>query len=155
METPFRWVSDRISNDTVDAKMRYLAGMLIAIFSTSSSAEWVQFALGTTGPAYYDKDRIKDLGNGVISVWEKFVVTDDVLKKSIAMDPSFKDYRYTVTRGNINCNEHKFARTAMYAYSTNRAPFFSYSYTEKDIEYIDIVPQSMSEELMTLLCPKK
>ena len=43
----------------------------------------------------------------------------------------------------------------MYAYSTNRVPFFSYSYTEKDIEYIDIVPQSMSEELMTLLCPKK
>ena len=135
--------------------MRYLAGRLIAIFSTSSSAEWVQFALGTTGPAYYDKDRIKDLGNGVISVWEKFVVTDDVLKKSIAMDSSFKDYRYTVTRGNINCNEHKFARTAMYDYSTNRAHFFSYSYPEKDIEYIDIVPQSMSEELMTLLCPKK
>ena len=127
--------------------------MLMAIFSTSSSAEWVQFALGTTGPAYYDKSRIRDLGNGVISVWEKFVVTDDVLKKSIEMDPSFKDYRYTVTRGNINCNEHKFARTAMYG--TNRAPFFSYSYIEKDIEYIDIVPRSMSEELMTLLCPKK
>ncbi|HEX7233639.1 MAG TPA: hypothetical protein VF243_00090, partial [Nitrosospira sp.] len=69
----------------------------MAIFSTSSSAEWVQFALGTTGPAYYDKSRIRDLGNGVISVWEKFVVTDDVLKKSIEMDPSFKDYRYTVT----------------------------------------------------------
>ena len=135
--------------------MRYLAAMLIAIFSTSSSAEWVQFALGTTGPAYYDKDRIRDLGNGVISVWEKFVVTDDVLRKSIAMDPSFKDYRYTITRGNINCNEHKFARTAMYAYSTKRAPFFSYSYTEKDIEYIDIVPNSMGEELMNLLCPKK
>ena len=135
--------------------MRYLAAMLIAIFSTSSSAEWVQFALGTTGPAYYDDSKIKDFGNGVISIWEKFVVTDDVLKKSIEMDPSFKDYSYTVTRGNINCNEHKFARTAMYAYSTNRAPFFSYSYIEKDIEYIDIVPQSMSEELMTLLCPKK
>jgi hypothetical protein len=136
--------------------MRYLAAILIAIFSTSSSAEeWVQFALGTTGPAYYDKDRIKDLGNGVISVWEKFVVTDDVLKKSIEMDPSFKDYRYTVTRGNIKCNEHKFGKTAMYAYSTNRAPFFSYSYKEKDIEYVDIAPQSMAEELMTLLCPKK
>ena len=135
--------------------MRYLAAMLIAIFSTNSSAEWVQFALGTTGPAYYDKDRIRDLGNGVISVWEKFVVTDDVLKKSIEMDPSFKDYRYTITRGNINCNEHKFARTAMYAYSTKRVPFFSYSSPEKDIEYMDIVPNSMGEELMRLVCPKK
>ncbi|MEO6825490.1 MAG: surface-adhesin E family protein [Nitrosospira sp.] len=135
--------------------MRYLAAILIAIFSTNSSAEWVQFALGTTGPAYYDKDRIRDLGNGVISVWEKFVVTDDVLKKSLAMDSSFKDYRYTMTRGNINCKEHKFARTAMHAYSTNTSPFFSYYYPEEDIEYIDIVPQSMAEELMTLLCPKK
>ncbi|MDN5936458.1 MAG: hypothetical protein L0H75_09845, partial [Nitrosospira sp.] len=113
--------------------MRYLAAMLIAIFSTSSSAEWVQFALGTTGPAYYDSSRIRDLGNGVISIWEKFVVTDDVLRKSIAIDPSFKDYSYTITRANINCNEHKFARTAMYAYSANRrAPFFSYSYPEKN-----------------------
>lgn len=135
--------------------MRYLAAILIAIFSTNSSAEWVQFALGTTGPAYYDKDRIKDLGNGVISVWEKFVVTDDVLRKSLAMDASFKDYRYTITRGSINCNDHKFARTAMYAYGTNRDPFFSYSYPEKDIEYIDIVQNSMTEELMTLLCSKK
>jgi hypothetical protein len=135
--------------------MRYLAAMLIAIFSTSSSAEWVQFALGTTGPAYYDKDRIRDLGNGVISVWEKFVVTDDVLSKSIAIDPSFKDYAYTITRGNINCNEHKFARTAMYAYSKKGAPIFSYSYKEKEIEYIDIAPKSMWEELVRLVCPKE
>ncbi|MGH8762959.1 MAG: surface-adhesin E family protein [Nitrosospira sp.] len=135
--------------------MRYLAAMLIAIFSTSSSAEWVQFALGTTGPAYYDDSKIKDLGNGIVSIWEKFVVTDDILKKSIAVDPSFKDYAYTVTRGNINCNEHKFARTAMYAYGKNGAPILSYSYPEKDIKYIDIVPNSMGEELMRLLCPEK
>lgn len=135
--------------------MRYLAAMLIAIFSTSSSAEWVQFALGTTGPAYYDNGRIKDLGNGIVSIWEKFVVTDDILRKSIAVDPSFKDYSYTITRGNINCNEHKFARTAMYAYGKNGAPILSYSYTEKDTEYIDIVSHSMAEELMKLVCPKK
>jgi hypothetical protein len=83
------------------------------------------------------------------------VVTDDVLKKSIEMDSSFQDYRYTVTRGNINCKERKFGKTAMYAYSTRTDPFFSYSYREKDIEYIDIAPKSMSEELMTLVCPKK
>jgi hypothetical protein len=135
--------------------MRYLAAMLIALFSTSSSAEWVQFALGTTGPAYYDKDRIRELGNGVISVWEKFVVTNDILGKSIAVDPSFKDYAYTVTRGNINCKEHTFARTAMYAYSTKGATIFSYSYREKDIEYTVIAPNSMGEELVRLLCPKE
>lgn len=135
--------------------MRYLAAMLIAIFSTGASAKWVQFALGTTGPAYYDDSKIKDLGNGVISIWEKFVITEDVLRKSIAVDPSFKDYSYTVTRGNINCNEHKFARTAIYAYGKNEALILSYSYPEKDIEYIDIAPKSMAEELMRLLCPAK
>jgi hypothetical protein len=135
--------------------MRYLAAMLIAIFSTSSSAEWVQFALGTTGPAYYEKSKVKDLGNGVISIWEKFVVTDDILKQSIAIDPSFKDYAYTVTRGNIKCDEHKFARTGMYAYGTSGDLILSYTYKEKDIEYIDIAPQSMAEELMRLVCPKK
>lgn len=138
-----------------DARMRYLAAILIAIFSTNSSAEWVQFALGTTGPAYYDKGRIRELGNGVISVWEKFAVTDDVLQKSIAMDPVFKNYAYTETRGNINCNEHKFARTAMYAYGKNGARIFSYSYAEKEIEYTDIAKNSMTEELMRLVCPKK
>ena len=135
--------------------MRYLAAMLIAIFSTSSSAEWVQFALLTTGPAYYEKSEIKDLGNGVISIWEKFVVTDEVLRQSIAVDPSFKDYSYTLTRGNIKCDEHKFARTAMYAYSKNGDLILSYTYKEKDIEYIDIASQSMAEELMRLVCPKK
>jgi hypothetical protein len=42
----------------------------------------------------------------------------------------------------------------MYAYSTKSAPFFSYSYPEKEIEYIDIAPNSMGEELVRLLCPK-
>lgn len=132
--------------------IRLSAALILIAIGTAANAEWVEYAQGETGPLYYEKSRTTKLNNGDVVAWEKFVITQGTLREAIKGNPLFNNYDHTITKSQFNCRSYQYRQLAMYAYSKNGQSLFSYVFPANEAQYQDVVPESILDSLMKIVC---
>jgi len=145
-------------------------------------AEWVQYGKDPEGTdRYYDPDRISQMSNGNLIVWQKLryseaqirsqnnmtklyikVLLEEKMKKAgIQESPfemiSYKDYSHTLIKHVFDCTKQMVAVASSYLYSNEGKHILTPLHapvqknTEPDWKFQDILPGGKAEKLMNIV----
>ena len=120
-------------------------------------AEWKQYATGDNGPLYYEADRIIAIPEGNdVGVWEKGrygnIAIAGMTKKE---RDKFKDYSHTISKHIFDCSLQQFMTSSEFAYSVDNKVLLSRNYNTLEQLSYDVLPGSIPDQLMNIVCKKK
>ena len=78
----------------------------------------------------------------------------EALQEAIKEDPSFNNYSHTITKNFYNCYTYQYQKSSVYAYSKDGKWLLSNPNVEGS-HYQDIVPDSVKDKLMKIICKDK
>jgi hypothetical protein len=135
--------------------MRVIVGIFFLVFCGWAQAEWIKYAETENGPVYYDPKRILSISAEKVSVWKKFRIDNKALAEGILIDPSFKNYAFTVSKNIHDCKAQQFTVSAIHYYDNDGKAFLSIVFAPQEIEFHDVIPGSVAALLAAIVCKKK
>jgi len=135
--------------------MRAIIGIFFLVVCGWAQAEWIQYAETENGPVYYDPKRIMSISAEKVSVWKKFRIDDKALAEGILIDPSFKNYAFTVSKNIHDCKAQQSTVAAVHYYDNSGKSFLSIVFSPQEIEFHDVIPGSVGAMMTEIVCKKK
>ena len=124
---------------------KLLLGLLLTVISTSAMAEWSYFGNTHKNDQYYlDFSTLKSSGN-IRKIWYK-VIHETPTKYGDVAEKTLSDF---------DCKNDNFRIVHLVSYTDNDMNNISSSIGNTDKTWLPIVPESITEEIMKLLCRKK
>ena len=128
----------------------------LTLYATAH-AGWEQFAVGENGPLYYDADRIISIPDANdVGVWEKAKYSNIAVSGITKKDRiKFKNYSYTISKHIFDCATQQFMTSSQFAYSSDNKILLSRHYNISEQLSYDVIPGSVPDQLMNIVCKKK
>lgn len=136
-----------------------IIALVLASFTLfgTAHAEWKQYATGENGPLFYETNRIISVPDGNdVGVWEKgkygSITIGGMTKKE---RDKFKDYSHTISKHIFDCALEQFLTSSEFAYSVDDKILLSRNYNTLEQQSYDVIPGSIPDQLMNVVCKKK
>jgi hypothetical protein len=139
--------------------IKIMAAFMFVSFTLygTAHAEWEQFATGEDGPLYYDADRIINIpDSNDVGVWEKGKYGNIAISGMTKIERiKVKNYSYTISKHIFDCSIQQFMTSSQFAYSVDNKIVLSRHYNTSEQQSYDVIPESIPDQLMNILCKKK
>jgi len=121
--------------------------------------KWIKYADMGSSAVYYDPSRVTRMPDAKMGVWTRHVSSAEQViarRKQLHLSiDGFDDYSHSLVRYVFNCSMQQVAVTSNVLYSNDGSALDSKSYKAAEWDFSDVVPESITDTLMALVCKKK